>query len=479
MTQLTIVQQNDTHGYIESHAEFFWKAGKPEYRQAGGYARIAHVVKEIKKNNRNVLFFDGGDFLHGTGPAVLTQGSSIIPLMNAMELDAAVPGNWDFAYGSDLVLQLQEHFTFPILALNLKNKDNNKYVFNPYIIKEIDSLRVGIIGLTSPHVQETMPPSFSDHLSFSLGVEELPAVIQKLKAEERADLIILVSHMGLPLDVKLASQIEGIDIILSGHSHDRLNRPIVQNGCVIIQSGASASFLGKLDVTVEEGKITNFTHELIPIYADQYEEDAEIKSMIDEALLPFRDPLSESIGTIRTPLHRMTLQEAPMDRLITDAYLAQTDADVSFSHGWRYGAPVLPGGVTMNDLYNIIPTNPELFILEMDGATLLSVLERNLEQVFASDPYQQKGGYILRSSNLMMAYKPYNPAGHRIQHIEIKGKALQDDRIYRVAGAGEQLFMKHANGRKMQGVHAHEVLKSYFASKGEIIVSDKPSIISI
>ncbi|TLS52816.1 bifunctional metallophosphatase/5'-nucleotidase [Paenibacillus antri] len=479
MTQLTIIQQNDTHGYIEPHAEFFWKAGTHEYRQVGGFARIAHVVQEIRKSTPNVLFVDGGDFLHGTAPAVLTQGSMIIPLLNAMGIDTAVPGNWDFAYGADRILKLQEQCAFPITALNVKNKRNDLPIFHPYVIKEYDSLRLGIIGLTYPYVHVTMPSSFSEGFSFSLGIEELTATVHRLKTEERADLIIVASHMGLPLDVKLASQVGGIDILLSGHSHDRLDRPIIQNGCVIIQSGASASFLGRLDVTVEYGKVTNFKHTFLPLYAEDYEEDVEIKAMIEESLLPFRDRLSEPIGAIKTPLHRMTLQEAPMDRLITDAYLAYTEADVAFSHGWRYGAPVLPGLVTLNDLYNIIPTNPELFILEMDGASLLTALERNLEQVFAADPYQQKGGYLLRSSNLMMAYKPYNPAGHRIQHLEIKGKPVRDERMYRIAGAGEQLFKNQTSGRSMQGVLAHDVLKSYFAQRGEVSIESKPWIVSI
>ncbi len=157
-------------------------------------------------------------------------------------------------------------------------------------------------------------------------------MIQKLKDEERADLIVVVSHMGLPLDVKLASQIHGIDILLSGHSHDRISRLIIQNACIIMQSGASSSFLGKLDLTVKQGEVTNFSHELIPLYSEIYEEDAEIKSMIDELLLPYRDQLTVPNGTIRTLLHSMTLQEARIDRLITDAYLAYTDADFSFSH---------------------------------------------------------------------------------------------------------------------------------------------------
>jgi len=188
-----------------------------------------------------------------------------------------------------------------------------------------------------------------------LGVDQMPAMIKKLREEERIDLVVVVSHMGLPLDVKLASLINGIDVILSGHSHDRITRPILENGCIIIQSGASSSFLGRLDLTVEGGHITDFKHQLIPLFTDKYEDDPEVAQIVEEILYPYRQKLDLVVGKISTPLHRMTLNESPMDRLITDSYLHHTDADIAFSHGWRYGSSILPGPVTVKELYQIIP----------------------------------------------------------------------------------------------------------------------------
>ena len=287
-------------------------------------------------------------------------------------------------------------------------------------------------------------------------------MIEHVRHKEKADLVILMSHMGLPLDVKLASIVNGIDIILSGHSHDRIDRPILQDDTLIIQSGSSSSFIGRIDLEWDGLSITDLKHRLIPLFEDEYPADPVVADMITEILTPYEDMLKEKVGRLLTPLHRMTLNEAPMDQLITDAYLKVTGADVAFSHGWRYGVPVLPGIVTMKDLYNIIPTNPELFTIDMLGDALLEALESNLEQVFAPDPFHQKGGYLLRSSNLSMAFKPYNPMYHRIQHIEINGQPLQSNKTYTVAGGGEQILKKHQAGRRMWGISAHDALKALF-----------------
>jgi len=477
--ELTIIQQNDTHGYIETHPEFFWGFEKPQYRMAGGFARIACYVNTVKRERANVLYVDGGDLFHGTGPAVLSQGNTIVELINAMKPDVFVPGNWDFAYGAVQLQSLAEKVNCPTIAVNVHKQNSKDPFFSPYTIKEFQGFNVGIIGLTYPYVDQTMPDSFSNGLSFSLGLEELQIQIETLRNKLKVDLIIVVSHMGLPLDVKLSSIVRGIDIILSGHSHDRLTAPIVKDGCMIIQSGSSGSFLGRLDVSIDNGKITGAAHQLIPLYAEDFPEDQEILEMIEDNLKPYNSMLAEEIGVLKSPLHRMTLNEAPMDRLITDAYLSFIDADVSFSHGWRYGVPVLPGKICLKQMYQIIPTNPQLFELEIEGARLLQSLENNLEQVFSVDPFQQKGGYVLRSSNLMMAYKPYNPYGHRIQHIEINGKPLDPKKTYRVVGASDQIFKKHQTNRKILQMKAHDVIKAYFSLKKEVAIDEKRFIYSI
>ena len=458
---MTIIHQNDTHGYLQEHPEMFWKSGSTIH-EVGGFSRIHHHVRDVKKNTTNVLFVDGGDLFHGTAPLVLTNGEGILPLLKEMEIDAFVPGNWDYAYGKSQLLNLVSQLPFPALACNLKDKETNQFLFQPYTVKELNDVKVGIIGATYPYVHETMADNFSKGLSFSLGVDEIERSVDILK-QQNVDVIILLSHMGLPLDYKIASLVDGISIILSGHSHDRTSSPIINNDTLIIQAGSSSSFLGQIEITCKEGKIVEYKHQLISLTAKEYKKDETINEIIEEILKPFKEMEQDVIGKTDTLLHRMTLNEAPMDKLITDAYMHGFDGDIAFSHGWRYGVPIVPGEITMNHLYNMIPTNPEVFQLDVEGQLLYNVLEKNLELVFSSDPFNQKGGYILRSSGLMMTYKPYNPKGNRIQYLEINGEPYLSSKTYKIIGAGDQLFKGLHNQKKYKKIHSIDVIKNYLS----------------
>ncbi|WHX39965.1 bifunctional UDP-sugar hydrolase/5'-nucleotidase [Mesobacillus sp. AQ2] len=477
MTKLTIIQQNDTHGSLYLHDELFWKNNQPELSKTGGLPRIAKYIKNLKSQKDNVLFLDGGDLFHGTLPLVASKGEAIIPALQKMELDGWVPGNWDFAYGKQQLSSLANALPFPAVACNVKEQDSNQSFLKPYMIKEMNGVKLGVIGLTYPYVDETMPESFSKGLSFSKGVEETRHCVEELK--EKVDLIVLLSHMGLPLDVELAALVEGIDIILSGHSHDRIEKPITVNGALVVQAGSSASFLGKLEINMEGGKMADYQYELIAI-DESFSVDEEMEGIIADILEPYKKERDNVVGRTESTLHRMTLSEAPMDQLITDAYLhAFDDCNLAFSHGWRYGTPVQPGDITEYDLHTIIPTNPEMFTLEMSGKQLMNALEKNLEKVFSRDPFKQKGGYILRSSGLFMAFKPYNPEGNRIQKLLVGGEEFDLKKTYKVAGGGKQLFKGAEANKTYQGVHAVDVIKQFLNEKGLFKANQEPKILSI
>lgn len=404
------------------------------------------------------MFLDGGDLFHGSLPLVSTKGESILLPLHKLGLDGFVPGNWDFAYGKDQIKQLIKSVPFPSIACNLFDVVTEKTFVEPYFIKDMPAGKVAVIGLTYPYVDQTMPKSFSEGLVFTIGVEEVRRSLDNVR--EEADLIILVSHMGLPLDVKLASLVNGIDVILSSHSHDRVTKPIVNNGTLIIQAGSNSSFLGQLDLFLDNGKITDVTYKLISI-DESLEEDLEIREVIQDILKPFEDKKHQLIGYTDLILHRMTLNEAPMDRLITDAYQYSYDCDLAFSHGWRYGCPIASGAISMYDLYNVIPTNPEIFRLEMEGNAIRDMLENNLEQVFSSDPFEQKGGYILRSSGLFMTYKPYNPKGHRIQNLLIGGREINLHKTYKIVAGGKQILKSEEDSKNYLNTNAINVISSY------------------
>ncbi|MBE3593434.1 MAG: 5'-nucleotidase C-terminal domain-containing protein [Candidatus Carbobacillus altaicus] len=486
--KLTILQQNDLHGYLLSHPEGFYDgAGRLSFAEAGGLARIAALVSELRNmHGEPLLFIDGGDLFHGTGYAVEQKGQMIQEAYQSLNLDVFVPGNWDFAYGSERLQTLAQKVAQHALSANVTFASDGRPYLPPYAIIERTGLTLGLIGLSYGHETVTMPGKFSDGLRFTLGEQELKKYIWELTGAG-VDLIIVVSHMGFPADVALAQKVDGIDLILSAHSHDRILEPVRVHDTLIVQSGAHGSFLTELVLTLLPGErgrmrskkiIAHAEHRLIPLLS-HLPEDPSVAAHVARLTQEYRERKAEPIGEVRTPLHRLSLLSAPMDRLLTDAYKWRTRVDVAFSHAWRYGVPVLPGTIRAQHLDEIIPTNPFVFTAEIDGYTLRDALEHNLEQVFSRDPLQQKGGYVIRTSGLVMTIKPYNPLGQRIQELLIGGKAWQGSKMYRIAGAGEQILKGYAFERSMTGEKAHDVLRAYFAAHGPIEVDERTNVIAV
>jgi sulfur-oxidizing protein SoxB len=431
-TSLTIVQMNDSHAYYDLHQEMFWEGDQAVYRKAGGYARIATLVKQIRtESQESVLFCDCGDTLHGTYPALKTQGQNMIPILNSLGLDA-MTAHWEFAYSPKVFQQRVAELNYPMLAINIYDKETKKLVYPAYTIKEISGLRIGLVGIASNIIDKTMPPSFSEGIYFTLGKEELPSIIDMLHAQEKVDLIILISHLGFSQDMKLLSEVKGIDVCLSGHTHNRLYTPVLIGKTILIQSGCHGSFLGRLDIEVENGQIVDYQHQLIEVEANT-EPDPAVEKLVKEALAPFNDELTEVVGKTATALNRGTTLETTMDNFLLQVLIESTGAQLAFSNGWRYGAPIVPGNITLDDLYNMIPMNPPVSTVELTGEELKAMLEENLERTFSCDPYQQMGGYVKRCLGLNVYFKIENPAGHRIQKLFAGNEEVHPGLYYKAA----------------------------------------------
>ncbi|MDP3387077.1 MAG: bifunctional metallophosphatase/5'-nucleotidase [Eubacteriales bacterium] len=431
-TSLNIIQLNDSHSYFELHQELFWQGGQAVYRPTGGYARIATIVKNIRsENTKGFLFCDCGDTLHGTYPALHSQGEAMIPVLNALGIDA-MTAHWEFAFGPEIFQERASELNYPVLALNVFDQRTKKLIFPPYIVKEIGGLRIGLIGAASNIIDKTMPPSFSKGIEFTLGLEELPPIIDTLRNQEKADLIILISHLGFPQDMKLVEEVSGIDICLSGHTHNRLYKPVLQGETLVIQSGCHGSFLGHLELELEGNKIIDYKHRLIEV-EETIAPDPEVEEIIRQVLEPYKKELSTVVGRTSTALNRATTLETTMDNFLLQVLLENTGAQLAFSNGWRYGAPIIPGEITMNDLYNIIPMNPPISTTEISGKELLTMLEENLERTFSCDPYLQMGGYVKRCLGLNVYFKIENPSGNRIQKLFIGNEEVNPERYYTAA----------------------------------------------
>jgi 2',3'-cyclic-nucleotide 2'-phosphodiesterase (5'-nucleotidase family) len=362
--KLIILQMNDSHGYIEPHPELYWQGNQEFFKTAGGYARITSLFKQVREENpEKVIALDNGDTVHGTFPAVNSKGNSLIPILNKMAFDA-MTAHWEFAYGPDHFKKFSSKLIYPTLAINCYEKASNKLFFPPYCVIERSGLRLGIVGVASNIVDKTMPEHFSKGIYFSLGNEELPVYINKLRKHEKVDLIIVLSHLGYPQDLKLSQEVKGIDILLSGHTHNRLYNAVTSNGTIVMQSGCHGSFIGRLDLQVEDGKIVDVKHELVNI-DEKIKADEEIELIINNLMSPHREMLSTVVGSIQTALNRYRVLEATMDNLLLKSIVYVSGINLAFSNGWRYGAPIPPGPITMNDLWNIIPTNPPISTCEI------------------------------------------------------------------------------------------------------------------
>lgn len=461
--RLTLLQLNDSHAYFALHQELFWTGAGAAYRPAGGYARIATLIAQIRAENPGrVLFCDGGDALHGTYPAIQTAGRALVPILNALG-PAAMTAHWEFAYGPAILRERAAELAFPLLAANVYDDATGERPYPATLVTEIGGVRIGLIGLACNIVDKTMPPHFSAGLRFTLGRDELPPLIEQLRARERVDLIVLLSHLGFPQDLRLLAEVHGVDICLSAHTHNRLSRPTRQGDTLVIQSGCHGSFLGRLDLELEGGRIIDYRHRLLTV-EEHIVPDPVVEELVGQALAPFRDDLAAVVGETATALNRATTLEATMDNFLLQAIRERTGAQLAFSNGWRYGAPVVPGPITLNDLYNIIPMNPPVSTVELRGEEIMALLEENLERTFSADPYQQMGGYLKRCLGLTAYIKLENPAGERLQRLFIGDDEVQPGHTYGAAFVTEQGVPRgYGQNREDRSERAIDALRAYLA----------------
>lgn len=467
-TEITILQLNDVHAYLKIHPELFFEAADVTIRNCGGYPRISSLVKRIREQQRNVLLFDSGDTFHGTYPVIDTRGELLISVLNDLHF-TAMTAHWDFAYGPKRLKELSSMLNYPILACNVFDKETSQLEYPPFKTIQCDGITIGIIGLACNIVDKTMPASFSEGLLFTDGSAELPGCIQQLK-DQNADIIVLLSHNGFPQDAALVSQITGIDLVLSGHTHNRLYSPTKVKNTLIIQSGSHGSFLGKIKLKISDKKINHYEHELLEI-EERIQPDAILLNKIDKSLSEYGF-LNENVGKTATLLHRGFSIESNMDNFLLESIRESVPADLYFSNGWRYGVPVPPGFIKLEDLYNIVPMDPVISIVDLSGAEISELIENNLEHTYSSNPLRQMGGYVKRALGIKVYYKPENPQGTRIQSVFVKSRKLDPDCIYKAAFITEQGVPKGYGLRRTEtDLHAVQAMKLY-VMKHKIITTE-------
>ena len=443
-----------------------------QYGQVGGLDRMAAVVKAIRaERDGKTLLLDGGDTWQGSYTALKTQGADMVEVMNALGVDV-MTAHWEFTYGAERVKELIDKLSFPFLAGNVQDTSWEEPVFDGVKIFERGGLQIGVIGQAFPYTPVANPRYLIPEWSFGIRENLVRDQVEKLRGQG-VDLIVLLSHNGFDVDRKLAAQVEGIDVILTGHTHDALPAVVTVGQTLLVASGSHGKFLSRLDLDVKNKRVAEYRYKLIPILSDVIKPDPEMADLVKKIRAPFEKETDRVLGRTESLLYRRGNFNGTFDDLICNALLEERDAQIALSPGFRWGATLLPGqDITVDDVYSQTAiTYPNAYRTEFTGEFLKTVLEDVADNLFNPDPYYQQGGDMVRAGNLGYTIDVGKPIGKRIADMTLlsTGEAIDPKKQYVVAG-----WASVNEGTK--GPPVYDVVSRYIERHKSVSVPENRSI---
>ena len=411
------------------------------YGKVGGFAHMATLVKQLKASRPGALLLDGGDTWQGSATSLWTNAQDMVDACKLLGVDI-MTGHWEFTYGMTRVKQIVEgDFAGKVdfLAQNIKTADFGDQVFKPYTLREINGVPCAIIGQAFPYTPIANPRYMVADWSFGIQEENLQAQVTEARSKG-AQVVVLLSHNGMDVDLKLASRVRGIDAIFGGHTHDGVPVavPVSNPGgkTLVTNAGSNGKFLGLMDFDVKGGKVADFRYRLLPIFANQITADPAMDALITKVRQPFETRLAEKLAVTDGLLYRRGNFNGSWDQLLCDALIDVQGADMAFSPGFRWGTSLLPGETITRELLmdQLAITYPYATLTEMTGETIKSVLEDVADNLFNPDPYYQQGGDMVRVGGLSYACEPEQKMGSRISDMRLGGRSIEADKKYKVAG---------------------------------------------
>jgi S-sulfosulfanyl-L-cysteine sulfohydrolase len=411
------------------------------YGRVGGFAHITTLVKRLKAGRPGALLLDGGDSWQGSATALWTQAQDMVDACKLLGVDL-MTGHWEFTHGMARVQEiLAKDFKGQIefLAQNITTQDFGDAVFKPYVMREMNGVKVAIVGQAFPYTPIANPRYFVADWAFGIQEERLQKHIEQAQGEG-AQIVVLLSHNGMDVDLKLASRVRGLAAILGGHTHDGVPLPVpVKNAggtTWVTNAGSNGKFLGVLDLQVKGTTITQQRYRLLPVFSDLLKPDAQMAALITQVRAPYEKKLAEQLAVSDGLLYRRGNFNGSWDQLLCDALMDVQGAEIAFSPGFRWGTSLLPGDTITREMMmdQLAITYPHATLTTMTGATIKTVLEDVADNLFNPDPYYQQGGDMVRVGGLQYSIAPNAKMGARISNMRLRGQPLQDHKSYKVAG---------------------------------------------
>jgi len=476
------LEPSSLDAYFDTHIDFEELAKK--FGKMGGIAHMKTYLDHVRKErgSENVLFLDSGDTWQGTGVALKTEGEAIVKAQNYLGVDVMV-GHWEFTYGKERVKELIEMLDAKFISQNVVGNDPfadeyEELIFEPYTIQEKGGAKIGIIGQSFPFTSTANPKEFTEGWSFGIRHETLQEYVNELRDEHKVDCVVVLSHDGFSVDQEVARMVNGIDFILSGHTHDPSPKPITVNGTVIVIAGSHGKYVGRLDIDAKNGKVNDYEYKLVPIASNIIPADPHGEKLVSELYAPFAKEFNEVLGQTKNTLYKRDTFFSTFDQLINDAIMDEMKCDISFTPGYRWGTTVLAGDdILMDNVYEMCGiTYPNVYTFELTGSRIATLLEDIADNVFNANPLYQQGGDMSRLGGVTYSIAVAGKAGERISNLMIGGKPIDLEKTYVVSSWGGNLQNAGENLQKDKIRAVYDVTRDYIKRQKVVDVSNEGNV---
>ncbi len=499
---VTLLQTTDVHCQLHPHDELFWENGKAVFRKTGGYATLATYFDRAREKNPNTFIIDTGDMFQGSELSVKTTGKALQPILNALNYDLYIPGNWEVVYYKENMQKLLGGLNAPKICTNMYHDigegKKGELIFPPYYTWSMAGIKIGFVGYTDPWVPVRQSPAYSKGIIYSFPEENLAYYIKVLKEQEQCDFIILLSHLGLSQQIALANHpsCEGVNYIFGGDTHERVRKPIQCKYSKVVEPGAFGSFAGRLDLVVENGKIVKENYNLDEVSPKRYKQNAAMQAIIAGNEQPFKKNMDKIAGYSTIPLYRYFVVENTIDTLIIDALMWKVKPDIVLSNGFRFCPPNTTADatghipVTEGYIFDMLPVDSRVRTARISGKQISDWLEKELNNVFAKEASRRLGGWVVKFKGMKVEFKAFEEMGKRVKSITVHDEKLDSEKMYTVSacereGDPDTILCRIPNVKEATNTPytLHEVMKEYLTAnspvtpkpEGNAIILDAPS----
>jgi 2',3'-cyclic-nucleotide 2'-phosphodiesterase (5'-nucleotidase family) len=485
---LSILQTTDVHCQVHAHDELFWENNKAVFRKTGGYAQLATYLKDFRKKNPNTFLIDTGDMFQGSELSVKTTGKALVPILNQLNYDLYLPGNWEVIYYKKAMQTLLGSLNAPKVCANmyhdLGEDKKGELIFPAYNIWTVKGVKIGFLGYTDPLVPIRQSPNYSKGIIYTKPEENLAHYVDVLRNQEQCAFVIIIAHLGLSQQINLANspECEGVNYILGGDTHERVRTPIVCKYAKVVEPGAFGSFVGKLNLTIENGKVVKDEYELVEIGSSTYKADKEMAALIKSKEVQFEKDINSIVGYSTIPLYRYFVVENTIDTMILNAlHYKMKDIDIVLSNGFRFCPPrTTPDQsgnipITSGFIFDMLPVDSFVRTGTVTGKQISAWLEKELNNVFAKEASERFGGWVIKFKGMKVEFNAFAEKGKRVQKVMVGNSPLDLEKKYNICAcerdgdpADMLCRMKGVLDTKNTPYTLHSIMKDYLIANSPV-----------